>query len=242
MTMKHALVSWLPLRRHRAVHPWRLLATCWLAVQLLASCGELFDVDDDGPAAVTATMRIDRDSVFLLPGDSLRLFVSFVPERPANTGVMWLADDAAVARMVADTLVACQPGETVVMALSVDGLRPDSCVVSVMDPWAVRPADFFFDTVIYADIRVGGRCIDDSLLVGAFVDDELRGVAELRETAGRQYAVIRVYGPVTASVSDTITFHCFDRRQARLRRFDVTVPFDGKSHGSLSHPLALMLD
>lgn len=111
-----------------------------------------------------------------------------------------------------------------------------------MKPWVVRPADFFFDTVIYADIRVAGRCIDDSLLVGVFVDDELRGVAEMREAAGHQYAVIRTYGPVTASASDTITFRCFDRRHARLRWFGVTVPFDGETHGTLAHPLALRLD
>ena len=239
--MKHVLDSWLLSLRQRVAACWRLWAVCWLPL-LLTSCGELFDVDDAPSTDTVTAMRIDRDTVWLMAGDSLRLTVSFAPRRPANTGVMWYVANADIARMVADTLVARQPGATFVVALPVDGLRPDTCAVSVMKPWVVRPADYFFDTVVYADIRVGGRCLDDSLLVGAFVDDELRGVAQLREAAGRQYAVIRAYGPVTASENDTIIFRCYDRRRAQLRAFDVSIPFDGETHGTLSHPIMLKLD
>lgn len=209
---------------------------------LLTSCGELFDVDDSGGTGNATAMSIDRDTVFIMPGESLRLTVTFSPGRPANTGVMWLSQDAGIAQMRADTLVAISAGNTIVTAMSADGLRPDTCVVSVMKPWTVRAADFFFDTVVYADISVGGRTLDDGLEVGAFVDDELRGKAQLREARGKKYAEIRVYGPVTASADDTITFRCYDHRNVLLRQFNSRIPFDGETHGTLSHPVKLTLE
>lgn len=78
--------------------------------------------------------------------------------------------------------------------------------------------------------------------MAAFVDDELRGIAELKEAKGKPYAVIRVYGPVSASDEDIITFKCYDRREVRLRTFDVQLPFDGETHGTLSKLITLHLD
>lgn len=228
----------------RTVHgTWRRLTLCLTAAaMLLASCGELFDVDEDGGTGGAVAMKIDRDTVYIMQGESLRLSVTFSPVAPANTGVLWLSQDAGIARMNADTLVAVSQGNTVVTAMSADGLRPDTCVVSVMKPWTVRAADFFFDTVVYADISVGGRTIGDDLEVGAFVGGELRGKAQLREAHGKRYAEIRVYGPDTASAADTITFCCYDHRNVLLRRFGTTLPFDGETHGTLSQLVKLTME
>lgn len=58
---------------------------------LLTSCGELFDVDEAGETT-SATMKMDRDTVFIMPGDSLRLTVTFSPPEVKDKGVMWLID------------------------------------------------------------------------------------------------------------------------------------------------------
>ena len=41
---------------------------------------------------------------------------------------------------------------------------------------------------------------------------------------------------------DIITFKCYDRREVRLRPFDVQLPFDGETHGTLSKLITLHLD
>lgn len=220
----------------------RQLLPCWLlAAMLLSSCGELFDVDETG-GTVAMKMSISRDSVSIMQGDSLRLTVTFSPETASNKGVLWLADQPSVVGLCSDTIVARQPGNTFVTAMSADGLCLDTCVVNVMRPWIVDKGDFFFDTVVYADISVGDRKLGDDIMVGAFVGDELRGIAEPRVSNGVSYAVIRVYGPVTASDQDIITFKCYDRREVLLRSFDVELPFDGESHGTLSNLVRLHLD
>lgn len=221
----------------------RQLLPCWLlaAMPLFISCGELFDVDETG-GTVARKMSISRDSVFIMQGDSLRLTVTFSPETASNKGVLWLADQPSVVGFCSDTIVAKQPGNTFVTAMSADGLCLDTCVVNVMEPWVVNKNDFFFDTIVYADISVGDRKLGDGIMVGAFVGNELRGIAELRASNGISYAVIRVYGPVTASEQDIITFKCYDRREVLLRSFDVELPFDGESHGTLSNLVRLHLD
>ena len=155
---------------------------------------------------------------------------------------MWLIDQPEIARLCVDTLVAQQPGTAYVTAMSSATMRLDTCVVTVMPPWTVDRNKYFFDTVVYADISVAGRQLGDDIAVAAFVDDELRGIAELKEAKGKRYAVIRVYGPVSASDEDIITFKCYDRREVRLRTFDVQLPFDGETHGTLSKLITLHLD
>lgn len=89
---------------------WQLLTCCLLAAMpLLTSCGELFDVDEAGETT-SATMKMDRDTVFIMPGDSLRLTVTFSPPEVKDKGVMWLIDQPEIARLCVDTLVAQQPG------------------------------------------------------------------------------------------------------------------------------------
>lgn len=221
---------------------WQLLTCCLLAAMpMLTSCGELFDVDEAGETT-SATMKMDRDTVFIMPGDSLRLTVTFSPPEVKDKGVMWLIDQPEIARLCADTLVAQQPGTAYVTAMSSATMRLDTCVVTVMTPWTVDRNKYFFDTVVYADISVAGRQLGDDIAVAAFVDDELRGIAELKEAKGKRYAVIRVYGPVSASDEDIITFKCYDRREVRLRTFDVQLPFDGETHGTLSKLITLHLD
>lgn len=228
--------------RKAAAGTGRFAACCLLAAaQLFTSCGELFDVDDSG-GAMPSAMSISRDTVDIMPGDSLRLSVSFSPTEPDNRGVMWMSLDSGVASMAGDTLVARTTGETVVTALSADGLLPDSCVVNVMSPWRIERSDFFYDTIVYADIKVCGRELGDGIAVGAFVDGELRGIAEARQAKGRSYALIRVYGPTGSGDEDTITFRCYDRRNVLLRHFSVGIPFDGETHGSLAHPVELHLE
>ena len=221
---------------------WQLFSCCLLAAMpLLTSCGELFDVDETGETTAT-TMKVDRDTIDIMSGDSLRLIATFSPPTVANKAVMWQVDNPDIAKLRVDTLVALQPGTTIVTALSAEGMHRDTCVVNVMPQWKLNVHDFFFDTVVYADISVAGRGLGEGIMVGAFVDDELRGIAEMHEAKGKRYAVIRVYGPSTASDLDIITFKCYDRRDVRLRSFDVELPFDGEAHGSLSNLIKLHLD
>ena len=110
---------------------WQLLTCCLLAAMpLLTSCGELFDVDEAGETT-SATMKMDRDTVFIMPGDSLRLTVTFSPPEVKDKGVMWLIDQPEVARLCVDTLVAQQPGTAYVTAMSSATMRLDTCVVTV---------------------------------------------------------------------------------------------------------------
>lgn len=208
---------------------------------LLNSCGEIFDVDESGDMSALK-MTLSRDSLYIMPGDSLRLSVTFSPETAGQMGTLWLVDNPDVAYLRSDTIVARKPGAAIVTVASADFMCLDTCVVNVMKPWVVDRGAFFYDTVVYADINVAGRGIADGIMVGAFVGDELRGIATLCESGGKNYAMIRVYGPVTASTQDVITFKCYDRREVRVRSFDVQLPFDGESHGTLSKLVELRLD
>ena len=76
------------------------------------------------------------------------------------------------------------------------------------------------------------------MMLGAFVDDEMRGAGELMEWKGQQYVRFRVGSDISYydpdGLDETVTFRVYYRQELRYETFPQTIGFDGEAHGTLS--------
>lgn len=205
---------------------------------LLTSCGEFFEFYGDATPA--ATMTLDRHEVNIMVGDSLLITPLFDPDTLSNSSVYWMTDQEGIIEMVKDSIVALQPGSVLLTAMSVSAQLLDSCRVTVMPQWKVDPMDFLFDMVIYADVTVHGQKPDQSMVIGAFCGDELRGVAEPRQAFGIDYMELRVWSQYRER--DSINFRCYYHDTAVTEVFPDSLLFDGEKHGTPSQLFKLTLE
>ena len=179
-----------------------------------------------------------------MAGDSCRLIAFIMPVNVGNVGVEWYSVDDAIAKVSGDSLVAVKAGACKVVARSaVDESVADTCLVRVMKPWkGVPQGEYMNETVVYADIKVHGQRPGESLMVGAFVGEELRATPKLMNWNGHEYYVFRISGRRDVVLGETIEFRAFDRRKYQLERFSYQVNFDGQSHGTLSNLVSLVIE
>jgi hypothetical protein len=131
-------------------------------------------------------------------------------------------------------------GTAVITAISVSRQYQASCTVNVHQQWSFNPYNYAYDMVFYADISVHGEKFSDDMYVAAVCDDEIRGIAQLKEYNGTPYILIRVYSNFTQG--DEIKFKVYKRNSAQVEMFPNVVVFDGESHGSLSHLYPLTIE
>ncbi len=210
-----------------------LMALCLV----LASCGEYFEFEESPGAWDSVSMRVERDSAFIMEGDSMPLRVEFTPSNPNGSPVFWLSSDTALARIVNDTLVGVRTGDVQVRAVGGYGRLEDTCHVSVIEPWLMQDfsASHPHDMVVYARITVDGQPWDASAcMVGAFVRGQLAGMAVPRSAFGIDYAEIRIWALATQDVG-RVTFRCYVPRRYRLYVADERPEYSGtQALGTLS--------
>jgi len=209
---------------------------------LLSSCGEFWDFGTSNPID-GSEMKLGRKVITMFEGDRYAIPVLFTPEEISNMGVHWMVDNDSVAIMYRDSVWALQEGHTKVYAYSsIDRLR-DSCVVVVLPPLSLEEGTYPYDMVICASVDVHGEKLNkdnaDKYIVAAYVDDELRGIGELRTDKDIEYMVIRVWSPYPEG--DEVRLRCYFRGQARAELFPDQFTFDGERHGTLTklYPLTL---
>ena len=210
-----------------------------LGAALATACGEYF-------VGVTTAgeMQLSRKVIPLVVGDRYSIPVTFSPVELSNNTVYWLTEDNTVARFVNDTLVALSEGQTLAYAWSSIDLLRDTCVVVVMPGLYEPMPNYRYDMVIYASVMIHGTPLtpdnQHQYFIGAYVNDELRGIGRVEEAHGVTYTVIRVWSPY--DYGEEVTLRCYYIGQARTELFPVTFTFDGERHGTLSQLYPLVLD
>lgn len=236
----------------------------------ICSCGDFYEMTEQEQKE-PGSIKIARDSVSLMDGEYFVMDIKTEVDESELGGLYWESLDKNVVRFSGDTLFAVGPGTTKIKVVSVKQQLKDSIGVSVVERWQLSPYDFARDMVVYADVTVKGQKASDNLIIGAFTDGELRGLGELKQAGSKQYVQIRVYSSDTfgddapdgykpsdktdtgddevdeeeAEESDTyesVSFRCYDRKQALFYDFPSTIWFDGKTHGTLSNLYKLTIE
>lgn len=203
---------------------------------LLGSCGEL-DLDTEEQITVV-DFSFDDDTLYVEVGDRFTVPTVFMPDTISIENIFWMSDADSVVHVEADTLTALSPGWSCISAISVSRRIADSCYVCVMPKWNVDMSSFPYEMIIYAEVSVGGKPLDDTYMtVGAFCYDELRGIGHLRNEAGKTYIEIRVGSDerYDEEYPEYITFICYDKRNHRCFKASDRLKFDGESYGTLSN-------
>lgn len=209
----------------------------------LSACEEFFQFDS-GNLQTAADMRLDRRSVTLVVGDRYCIPVVFAPDSLTNSAVYWRSMDDSIVTFVDDTLVARKAGITRVVAYTaVDRLR-DTCWVQVLPEMQISTGSYPYEMMIYASVDIHGHKLtmanQDTVTIGAYVGNELRGIGRMKQERDIDYMAIRVYSPAT--YGDLVTLRCYFRGQARTELFPDTLLFDGNHYGTLSSLYPLVLD
>ena len=207
----------------------------------LAACGDFWEGGDPTPAR---SMTLQRKLVNLMVGDKYKIPVAFAPDSVANHGVWWQAEYEDIVTFSNDSVVGVSEGLSRVYATSVSSRLKDSCLVNVLPAAYVNPHDYCYDMVIYADVTIHGKkytkADEDSLVIAAYVDNELRGIGKMREWQGKPYMEIRIWNPF--EWGDLVDLLCIYRGKARVELFDDIFEFDGETHGTLSNLYPLVID
>ena len=209
---------------------------------LLTACGEYWD---GGAPVATRKMTLGRRVVNLVVGDRYEIPVIFEPDTLSNRSVWWQTENSRIAVMEENTVVALSEGLTLAYALSVSDHQTDSCWVNVLPPMFINPRQYPYDMVIYADVDIHGHHYtaedEDSLIVGAFIHDELRGIGKMRQWDGKDYMEIRIWND-DIDVYDIAEIRCYYMGKGLAEVFPEYFPFDGNAHGTLSDQVKLYLD
>ena len=220
-----------------------ILPLLLLPILLFASCGDFYEFGTSEPVPARQ-MRLPRRVVNLVVGDHYRIPVSFTPTGVTTEAVWWMPANDGVARFENDTVVGVSQGQTVAYVTSVTDRLQDSCLVNVLPAMYVSPASYVYDMVIYAQVTVHGRAYtqadQDSLIICAYCQDELRGIGVMRQWQGRDYMELRVWSPF--EYGDAIDLRCYYRGKALVELFPDQLTFDGETHGTLSKLFPLVLD
>lgn len=241
----------------------RLISLTFIICQLslgiaLTSCGDLFEFE--GETSELNSIELDTHSLYLMAGDTYKFSVTFTPDVLRNNAIYWISDDPSIASFEDGVLLANSAGETDITGFSVEHQCADKCHVVVGYGWYMPDHNYPFDMVVNADITVGGKPLTESMQVGAFVGNQLRGIGVQRQFFGVNYTELRIYSPLKPYAPDEnkypllnedqeqeaeiIVFRVYDRDTHTLYESPNTLIFDGLVHGYLSslYPIVLNLE
>lgn len=204
---------------------------------LTVSCG-LMDMEQE--ETVATEMSLDRDTVYIMVGDQFTLTPRFSPATDALAYVYWSSSADSVVSISDNVFTGLSEGWSMVRATSVSGLLQDSCWVGVMPRWEPTVRQYPYEMLVYAEVTVHGLPFNpETMILGAFVDDEMRGSGELMTWKGRQYVRIRVGSDISYvdpnGVNETVSFRVYLKQQLRFEEFPQTLDFDGEAHGTLTN-------
>ncbi len=209
---------------------YKLMAAV-LFCSTFASCGELFELDVEeysGPDS----MRIDRKEFYIMLGDTCDLSPVFTPDTVSLPSIFWLSFDKNIVSVENGQVVAKSVGSTQIMAMSVDNMLSDTCVVNVIERWSLSPFMYPYDMVIYANVTDNGEPANEDYRLAAYVDDELRGVGEVMTQHDITYTRLRIYSPTFEE--EEIKLVAYAVKEARFYTLPVTMVFDGETHGTIT--------
>lgn len=228
------------LRRSRHL----FFVVCQLALSVaLTSCG-LIDMDMDTEAQPVLSMKLDRDTVYVMTGDRFVLTPVFTPDTISNQAVFFSSDDSDVAQVDDGTIVAVGAGWTTVTAVSASGRFVDRCEVCVIPRWEVSPYAYPDEMFVYAKVTVHGNEPGEDMMVAAMINDEARGVGQWLSVGKYRCMVFRVlnYRIGDGEDPDIVSFACYNRKTLKLEFFSQRIAYDGETHGSPAAPFELRIE
>lgn len=204
---------------------------------LTASCG-LMEMDEQADIVATQ-MSLQRDTLYTMVGDRIELTPVFTPDSVTVGDVLWTSSADSVLSVSNNVFTALSEGWALVRAVSVMRHLEDSCRVCVMRRWNSTAREYPYEMMVYATVTVHGQPFNpETMMLGAFVDDEMRGAGELMEWKGQQYVRFRVGSDISYydpdGLDETVTFRVYYRQELRYETFPQTIGFDGEAHGTLS--------
>jgi len=158
------------------------LFACAVAVLLCASCGEMFELDEDNPDK--PQMKIDRTAIDIMVGDTYTFNLLQAPEDAKDKVVAWSSANTKVATFSGDELQALATGSTTVTAEWLAEKLKTTCVVNVFPKWELSPGLYPNDMLVYAKVTVNGRPADDQCVVAVFHEDYSDPQAPVSELRG----------------------------------------------------------
>lgn len=220
--------------RHIIILIWSLV---------VVACGDFWTVDTE-EATLGRTMSLSRRVVTIMQGERYAIPVRFMPDTLVNKTIFWEIEDDEIATFADDTLVALSPGLTRAFATSTVDRLTDTCWVQVMPHMEISYGDFRYDMMLYASVTLHGRPLTienaDSVVVGAYVGEQLRGIGSMFRERGIDYMAMRI--GANRPSGDPIRLRCYYRGKALAEWFPVTLRFDGETHGTLSQLIPLVID
>ena len=207
------------------------------------SCG-IVDIEiDEQETTLTYDMRLNHDTVYVMPCDTFALTPIFTPDSVTNKEIYLVSESESIAKIENNNIIAVGVGETRITAISVMSSISAYCDVFVMEPWYLNQYDFSDDMVVYARVTVDGQPFNPSTQrVAAFAGAQFRGEGHLIELGGNTYIRFRIYsymewGDDQPTDPEMIRFGLYDREKLTFRYSEQYIMFDSETHGSLSSPV-----
>lgn len=202
---------------------WKILIYA-VALGVLTSCGELFEVNEETP--VVPTVELSNHGIDLMVGNRYLLQTTITPEAMKDASLYWSSDNQEVVRFDGDVIVAVAPGTTKLRVNVVSTTAEDVCDVTVHAPWKeFDPTQYRYDMLVLADVTVNNHALADGDFVGAFsAEGQLRGVGQMLKTAaGKDYMLLRIYSNEMSE--EEMLFRCFDAARAKVVQAQQHIPF-----------------
>lgn len=222
----------------------RRIALALVSALTLTSCG-LVDMEDQEELPLTE-MHLQRDTLYLMVGDQFTLQPVLTPDSVTIDDVFWSSSADSVLSISNNVFTGVSEGWSLVRALSVSRQLEDSCHVCVMRRWENTEREYPYEMMVYANVSVHGQPFNpETMVLGAFVDDEMRGAGQLMEWKGKQYVRFRIGSDIkfidSEGIEETVTFRVYYKQQLRYEEFPQELNFDGEAHGTLSSLFSLSL-
>lgn len=176
------------------------------ALLLLPVSCELLDYDLQGlPAQAAASMHLEPDTIYVMVGDRFVLTPRFDPDTVNITDLYVEASADSLVKITPDSIEAVAAGWTKLYVQSVSSRIADTCTVCIMNPWKVERDVYPYETIIYARLTLRGEPLPDSLLVAAFNNETVCGMAQVHHVREQTLWVFRA-GSVDLYTGDDIIF------------------------------------
>ncbi|MFH1568438.1 MAG: Ig-like domain-containing protein [Gemmatimonadota bacterium] len=123
-----------------------------------------------------------------------------------------------------------------IMLLALVAARVVPAAAQAGPGWMVDRAAYAQQLTVVGSLRLNHQATGDGYVVGAFVGEACRGVAESRLVSGQWLHFLTVYGNVG---TETVRFRGYVAADDRVVEIDETIPFtSGGTHGTASSPFA----
>ena len=193
---------------------------------VIISCG-LVDYDFDEIEENGYAMHLNRDTVYIMEGDTFSLSPIYTPVL-SDANVFWKTT-STILSIKDNNIIATQTGETYVKAYSSYHSLIDSCYVCVMPRWTTPQYDFPDETIVYATVDIGGKPFDASRMrIAAYIDGECRGEGTMKDYFGRSIVQFRVCGNQD-DYGKTIRIRLYILDELYCEYLQETVTFNGET-------------